>query len=260
MQGGMWCVRCNKPVMGVRTIWTLRLDTESDYACPTCGGPVRNKALMDQQLAKAAKQAAKAKEIETGAWWLEDKVFKGLWSNISPTRYLGGWTQHQNQSSSKGAKILQLDQGGVHLKFAFKTKFTITWTEVENIDVEDVNTNNRPLVQDFLTSQTKKPDKQAVVVFCLHSGEDVLFLVERLTSEELYSKLSRVITHMRSAKERGLMNSNDETSPSVSIAAKEVQNLSIGLADELAKLASLRDSGILSDEEFAAAKARLLGT
>jgi hypothetical protein len=32
------------------------------------------------------------------------------------------------------------------------------------------------------------------------------------------------------------------------------------IADELAKLASLRDSGVLSDAEFDAAKKRLLGT
>jgi hypothetical protein len=34
---------------------------------------------------------------------------------------------------------------------------------------------------------------------------------------------------------------------------------SIGIADELEKLSRLRDSGILSDEEFAASKAKLLG-
>ena len=37
------------------------------------------------------------------------------------------------------------------------------------------------------------------------------------------------------------------------------QPSSIGVADELEKLARLRDSGILSDEEFAASKAKLLG-
>jgi hypothetical protein len=37
------------------------------------------------------------------------------------------------------------------------------------------------------------------------------------------------------------------------------QPSSIGIADELEKLARLRDSGILSDEEFAASKAKLLG-
>ncbi|MBA2624505.1 MAG: SHOCT domain-containing protein, partial [Acidimicrobiia bacterium] len=33
----------------------------------------------------------------------------------------------------------------------------------------------------------------------------------------------------------------------------------VDVADQLRKLASLRDEGILSDEEFAAQKARLLG-
>jgi hypothetical protein len=37
------------------------------------------------------------------------------------------------------------------------------------------------------------------------------------------------------------------------------QSSSIGIADELEKLSRLRDSGILSDEEFAASKAKLLG-
>jgi hypothetical protein len=33
----------------------------------------------------------------------------------------------------------------------------------------------------------------------------------------------------------------------------------ISIADELTKLAGLRDSGVLTDEEFAALKAKLLG-
>jgi hypothetical protein len=32
----------------------------------------------------------------------------------------------------------------------------------------------------------------------------------------------------------------------------------LGIADELAKLADLRDKGVMSDEEFASEKARLL--
>jgi hypothetical protein len=40
--------------------------------------------------------------------------------------------------------------------------------------------------------------------------------------------------------------------------AEYVRNASGGSADELAKLASLRDSGVLTDEEFAAQKSKLL--
>jgi hypothetical protein len=43
-------------------------------------------------------------------------------------------------------------------------------------------------------------------------------------------------------------------------AERGVAAPAVDLADQLRKLATLRDEGILSDEEFAAQKAKLLGS
>ncbi len=189
--------------------------------------------MIDKTAAtQKAVKATKAKEIAADAWWLENKVFKGLWMPISNTRYLGGWSQGPDISTGEKPKDLQLDSEGVHLKGAFKTIFTIPWTEVKAVGVEEIDTNNRPSVQDYLTSQTKRPDKQAVVVVSVHSGEDALFLVERFAPEELRTKLALVISHVRSARERGPTNPPDETPAPVSVAAKKVPKLANGLAEE----------------------------
>jgi hypothetical protein len=47
--------------------------------------------------------------------------------------------------------------------------------------------------------------------------------------------------------------------PEEEYAPPPAQSAEPGMADQLQQLADLHDSGVLSDEEFAAAKAKLLG-
>jgi hypothetical protein len=104
-----------------------------------------------------------------------------------------------------------------------------------------------------MTSVTIQRDgfRQIVKVIC--SGNTIEFRVGRGEAEGIKTVLTDLMLgkHPSQAAPGSAANSRQEQSPGSTSGSS--------LADELAKLASLRDAGVLSDEEFAAQKAKLLG-
>jgi hypothetical protein len=82
--------------------------------------------------------------------------------------------------------------------------------------------------------------------------ELLLPLISEARQKKLMERQSQFIHHVTPGTAPGAPQS---PAPAPAPAAPPVD-----LADQLRKLATLRDEGILSEEEFAAQKAKLLGT
>jgi hypothetical protein len=208
----------------------------------------RQRVAQENQQAEARRLA----QVESGAWWLEMGAFKGL-RPFAKTFYLGGGSFLGHALAGKDARTLQLAPQGLHLRGAIKTLFTITWKDVEALDVEDPTSSERSVVRDVLVEvKGKKPQDQTLLVVRVSSG-DALFLIRRIAPEDLGQRLSDLNRRLRAGRERAAKPKLEAKSPDPAGA------LALGVADELAKLAQLRDSGVLTKEEFASQKAKLLG-
>lgn len=100
---------------------------------------------------------------------------------------------------------------------------------------------------------TTKTTINTLVHLTTHTTEYV-FLSHKYGVQPLQTSLTPVFTRMRLASTA----SPPPAPPSVTPGAPALPGTA-SIADELAKLAQLRDIGVLSDEEFQSAKARLLG-
>jgi hypothetical protein len=101
---------------------------------------------------------------------------------------------------------------------------------------------------------TTKTTINTLVHLTTHTTEYV-FLSHKYGVQPLQTSLTPVFTRMRLASSAA---SPPLSPPSATPGAPALSGTA-SIADELAKLAQLRDSGVLSDEEFQSAKARLLG-
>jgi hypothetical protein len=208
--------------------------------------------------------------IASGSWWLAPKAFKGLGFTESfsaaETHYLGGWSGHSKTYTGKLTKIVVIDKNGVSLR-GFSTIFTIPWNQVLDLEVEGPEnaskrvTAGRALALGVFALAAKKTTKSAVLIVKLRSGEEAIFQTEKFTAAELRAKLVPITSQLRKA--------NAPTSPTAQAAtfappsAAPASNgplpaAAMSVADELKKLAELKDAGLLTDEEFAGQKAKLL--
>ena len=91
------------------------------------------------------------------------------------------------------------------------------------------------------------------------SGNSIDFRCDRSEAEQVKSLLTQLMvgTHPAQLKPTTPMETVPVPSPTVSAFAPTATP---GIAEELKKLAELRDAGILTDEEFASQKAKLLGS
>lgn len=164
------------------------------------------------------------------------------------TLYLGGWSAYSTIHVGKNTKTLILDSNGVRLRSVVKTLLTIPWAEIATLSTEDAASSARSSVVTEMTSEGhKKREKETVFIVRSTKGDEVLFMFPGVTSDEYQGTLAPVMKRMNAAVAR----------PGKTNAVSPPETAT-GIADELAKLAALRDSGVLSEEEFSAAKARLL--
>ncbi len=88
-----------------------------------------------------------------------------------------------------------------------------------------------------------------------HLGNTVKFLP---AGEVLARKIAALINQLSASLQPAAAPTPPPMPQPIVVAAAAPQS-ALGVADELAKLGELRSAGILSEDEFAAAKARLLG-
>ena len=153
--------------------------------------------------------------------------------------------------------VLKIDKNGVSLS-SFRTLFSIPWSEITDLEVEGPEqasqrfTATRLALLGPLGLAFKKSKKSTVIQVSTKSGDLAVFVTEKYVVHEVKPKLQAIINKIRQAcapAESALL------SPAEPVPATSP----ISAADEIAKLAALRDSGAITDEEFAAYKAKLLG-
>jgi hypothetical protein len=178
----------------------------------------------------------------TTGWWTEPNAFKALGRHlmITKTDYLGGWSEHPK--AHKGQNLF-INSEGLRLK-VFATTLLIPWDQVQGIEVEGpeqagkrVSAGRVAMIGIFALA-AKKSVKSAVLTVTLNPGEQAVFQTHSWMALDLKAKLAPVLSHFR-----------QPSSPEAPLASG---------ADEIRKLAELRDAGVLTEEEFQAKKSDLL--
>ena len=167
--------------------------------------------------------------------------------SIAYTNYLGG---HPIREKKHNGGVLRFDAEGVHFR-GFHELFVVPWVDVQELAVEGSEEVQRRVTASrlltigvFAFAAKKKAPKNAFVTVATKDGE-AIFECTRTGPHAIRAKLTGAINWVE-GRQRA------EAAPAVSTAVPA------SLADELAKLAKLRDDGILTDAEFDAQKVKLL--
>jgi Short C-terminal domain len=193
--------------------------------------------------------------VSGGQWWLAPGTFKCLGFTerftVSGTAYHGGWSGHPKTHGN--TNLLEVDKRGIGLR-GMKTIFTIPWEQIVDVTVDGPETAatritaTRLLAFGVFALAAKKKTKAAIVIVTTANGDQAVFQTEKSMPHEVSPKLIPLAAHVRKAAQQ-----RDPASPTASLPSPPT-----GVADEIAKLAQLREAGVLTDEEFAAQKAKLL--
>ena len=156
--------------------------------------------------------------------------------------YIGGF---KDQRKANG--ILKFYETYIEFKALLKPPMNIKYEDMAGIKVEspdDVSkrvTATRLLLVGIFAFAFKKSKKEAFIVMELTDGQEVIFHLNGMSQQDTRAKLSGVI-----AKVKSNISSTSTPNPS-------------SVADELSKLAKLKDQGLLTDNEFTTQKNKLLG-
>ena len=210
----------------------------------------RAAASAQQQAATAAQRAAEEREcqakIAAGAWWLEDGAVATI-KRFPRVSYLGGWPGHLDQHTGDDAKYLLCNAEGLKFRGRTKTLFTIPWDRVRAIEAVETAAAPVPAAAVAEELEGRWAKEHAVLVLTFDGGAKASFLIPKVSPPELASRLAPVAERLAEGAKRAQRLEAPAVGPVASVA------------DELTKLAALRDSGVLTEEEFGQQKARLLG-
>jgi hypothetical protein len=167
-------------------------------------------------------------------------------------RYLGG---HPAESSSMDDGRLELNETAIYF-FTYGSRFqrraVVPWTTVRSVYVEPYNQAKSrvgPVLFFGLFGLAARGSAESSVVSVYLNDGPVVYYQVQARFMAFRAKFTAIV--------RGFGVTVTDTPPPhdpLPIAAPAA----LSVADELAKLGQLRDSGVLTEEEFAAQKARLL--
>lgn len=181
----------------------------------------------------------------------ELKDVRGEKLGIISGEFMGGYNQHKKSVGSLTFYQKQTEFGGVMLNK--KHWFIIPNSEIEDIAFEGKDdVNRRVTVTRLLTVglfafalKKKSEEKEAFVTIELADGQEVIFHVNGKSPLELKGKLAKAISQVKQAGRAAAI------SPAL-------QTANISVADELNKLAQLRQRGIITQQDFDKKKADLI--
>jgi hypothetical protein len=159
-------------------------------------------------------------------------------------KYLGGY-----ETPSKSDGILTFYENQLEYKSIFGGSFTLDKSLVSEVSVEGKNeVGSRVTVTRLLTigifafaAKKKTTDKEAFITIVLTDGREIVMQVSNTAPMQLKPKLSNVYAAYNKNK--------SQTSSTTQVSD----------ADELEKLAILKEKGIITDAEFKAKKKQILG-
>ncbi len=223
---------------------------------------------IDAQKHSVATIEQRHQQISSGSWWLAPDVFRafGLSARFDAgySRYLGGWSGYTKTHTSNRNKYLVINKNGISLSVV-KTLFTIPWDQVLDIEVEGPEsaskrvTAGRALAFGVFALAAKKNEKLAVLIVQLRSGEEAIFDTRQFTAGELRAKLVPVTSQLRRARGAAPPPVGAPQGQAPAPSSESPPAAALSVADELKKLAELKDAGVLTDDEFAQQKTKLLG-
>jgi hypothetical protein len=186
---------------------------------------------------------------------LKPDILPGAGTGQMQLDYLGGYSLHPKKSF--GGVFVEMHQFGISLKFGVRMRREVflPWKDVIGVSVEGMLSPERQrslartLGFGVLGGLAGKKAKVAFMTVMTPQG-GAMFHTEKATVPELRTKYASVLPLAEA------MIAQRQDAPAQPPPPSPAMPSSV--ADELAKLAKLRDDGILSDEEFATQKARLL--
>lgn len=184
-----------------------------------------------------AKEAHKQRQEEKA----ERNKIRGNMLVLQIADYMGGYN-----NTVKATGILTFYENQIEYKATLnaRSSFTFRYDEIANIAVEGKDEVTRRVTVTRLLAvgifafalKKKSEDKEAFITLELTDGQEVVFQVNKVSPMELKAKLSKGIAKVKQ---------NTSKAPA-------------SVADELAKLAKLKNDGILTQAEFDKKKAELL--
>lgn len=213
-----------------------------------------------------AAQATVAKRDADGTWWTDPNAFKGLGFlgslTVGGCAYMGGYSAHPTKHGD--THNLAVGANGLAYR-GFTEIFRIPWSEVADLTVEGPDqaakriTATRLVTLGVFALAAKKKSKSAVLIVDLQSGEQAVFHTEKLTAPELKGKLAPITSQIRVAAKRKAELAAATAPPAPVASNPNSAPDGFSVADELMKLKQLVDQGVLTDEQFAAQREKLLG-
>lgn len=201
-----------------------------------------------KEAADSANKTASKKYQEHQEKVSELKDARGAKIGALQLQYMGGY-----ENKKKAIGILTFYEKQTEFNSPLSTKFTILNSSISNVVIEGKDEVNRRvtvtrllLVGIFAFALKKKnKDKEAYVTIELSDGQEAIFFVDKKSPMELRTTFASTISRVKQA---GKTNQN------------QLSNATKGsAADELIKLASLKDQGLLTQEEFDNEKSKLIG-
>jgi hypothetical protein len=170
-----------------------------------------------------------------------------------PGRYLGG---HPTDDIAPEDGRLELNETAIYL-FTYGARFPrraiVPWTSVRSVYVEpstEAKSRVGPVLAFGLLGLAAKGSAESSVVSVHLNDGGVVYYQAQARFMAFRAKIGPII--------RGFGVSVTDVPPPSAVAPTPATSSPKSVADELSKLAQLRDSGVLTDDEFAAQKARLL--
>ena len=163
--------------------------------------------------------------------------------------YMGGYG---DKRKAKGT--LTFFEKQTEFSAPLSTKFTILNSQIKDVVIEGKDEVNRRVTVTRLLAvgifafalKKKNKDQESYITLKLTDGQEVILFVDNKAPMALRAKLAKVIS---AVKQANVSSQSQATQPA---------NQS-SVADELTKLATLKEQGILTEEEFTAKKKQLLG-
>jgi 5S rRNA maturation endonuclease (ribonuclease M5) len=180
----------------------------------------------------------------------ELKDTRGARLGALPVEYMGGYG---DKKKTKG--VLTFFEKQTEFNAVMSTKFTIPNTQIQDIVVEGKDEVNRRVTVTRLLAvgifafalKKKNKDQESYITLELADGQEVILFVDNKAPMALRAKLAKVISAVKQTN----VSSQSQTAQSSTQSS---------VADELAKLASLKEQGVLSQAEFDSEKAKILET
>lgn len=191
---------------------------------------------------KAGKSVADAYEKRKAAIEARGDLLKTI-----SLDYMGGYEDYR-----KARGILTFYENQIEFNSPLSTSFIINSDQVSDIAIEGKDDVGRRVTVTRLLAvgifafalKKKKKEKEAYITLELVDGQEVIFFIDKNSPMDLKTKLSKVLLLVKRSKVDNRVATSGQQ---------------ISVADELTKLAKLKETGVITQDELDKMKSELLG-